>query len=91
MRPVVRLTRALTLVVQGAVLEGPAWRQQVDARIVIGADDVESMVGRWAGLDTRLAPQGLMTCAQYLAAGIDIDPCRTYYLINDDMAVGGRK
>ena len=87
-------TRAVDLLTEagatrGVLLEGPTWRQRVDARIVIGADGVESMVGRWAGIDTRLALQDLMTCAQYLMAGIDIDPACTYYFINDDMAPGG--
>src|SRR5438876_156551 len=36
------------------------------ARIVIGADGVETMVGRWAGLDTRVPARDMESCAQYV-------------------------
>ena len=44
------------------------------ARIVIGADGVETMVGRWAGLDTRVPARDMESCAQYVLQGIDFDP-----------------
>ena len=46
------------------------WR----ARIVIGADGVETMVGRWSGLDTRVPARDMESCAQYVLQGIDFDP-----------------
>src|SRR2546428_13552895 len=42
------------------------------ARIVIGADGVETMVGRWAGLDTRVPARDMESCAQYWLQGIEI-------------------
>src|SRR6266508_3439910 len=36
------------------------------ARVVIGADGVETMVGRWAGLDTRVPARDMESCAQYV-------------------------
>ena len=44
------------------------------ARVVIGADGVEAMVGRWAGLDTRVPSRDMESCAQYVLQGIDFDP-----------------
>jgi digeranylgeranylglycerophospholipid reductase len=47
---------------------------KVFAHIVIGADGVESRVGRWAGLDTRLHPKDIASCVQMTLTGINIDP-----------------
>jgi len=76
-------------VVRGVRVDGPSGRGEIAARIVIAADGVESLVGRWAGLDTRLASRDLMTCAQYLLAGLDIDPACTYYYVDEELAPGG--
>jgi len=37
---------------------------EIEARIVIGADGVESRVGKWAGLDCTLRPSDSLVCAQ---------------------------
>jgi len=57
--------------------------------VVIAADGVESLVGRWAGLDTTLSQSELMTCAQYLLVGINIDPSCCAYTIDEVVAPGG--
>jgi digeranylgeranylglycerophospholipid reductase len=59
------------------------------ARIVIGADGVETMVGRWAGLDTRVPSRDMESCAQYVLAGIDINPNAIYLQFSDAIAPGG--
>ncbi len=61
----------------------------IESHIVIAADGVEAQVGRWAGLDTQLALRDTMVCAQFLLAGIDIDPTCTYYTISEEFAPGG--
>jgi digeranylgeranylglycerophospholipid reductase len=38
---------------------------------VVGADGFESQVGRWAGIDTNLAPRDITTCLQYRLTNID--------------------
>jgi digeranylgeranylglycerophospholipid reductase len=45
---------------------------EVKCNVVIGADGVESRVGRWAGIDTKLALEDLETCFQYTLSGIDV-------------------
>ena len=55
-------------------LQGPRGEEEVHARVVIGADGVETMVGRWAGLDTRVAARDMESCAQYVVSNIEIDP-----------------
>jgi digeranylgeranylglycerophospholipid reductase len=61
----------------------------VEARVVIAADGVEAQLGRWAGLDTQLRLRDTMVCAQYLLAGIEVDPTCTCYFIDHELAPGG--
>jgi len=59
------------------------------ARVVIGADGVEAMVGRWAGLDTRVPARDMESCAQYVLQGINCDPDAIYLQFGDRIAPGG--
>jgi digeranylgeranylglycerophospholipid reductase len=62
---------------------------EIQSKIIIAADGVESQVGRWAGLDLQLPLEDTMVCAQYLLAGIEVDPTCTSYVIGFDIAPGG--
>src|SRR5204862_55884 len=64
---------------------GERWR----ARIAVGADGVEAMVGRWAGLDTRVPARDMESCAQYVLEGIDFDPDAIYLQFGEQIAPGG--
>ena len=68
---------------------GGAGEMEIESQIVIAADGVEAQVGRWAGLDTQLPLNDTMACAQFLLAGISLDPTCTYYTISDEFAPGG--
>jgi len=59
------------------------------ARVVIGADGVEAMVGRWAGIDTRVPARDMESCAQYVLQGIEFDPDAIYLQFGDRIAPGG--
>src|SRR5436305_426344 len=59
------------------------------AKVVIGADGVEAMVGRWAGLDTRVPARDMESCAQYVVEGIDVDPDAIYLQFGAGIAPGG--
>jgi digeranylgeranylglycerophospholipid reductase len=59
------------------------------ARVVIGADGVETMVGRWAGLDTRVPSRDMESCAQYVLQGIECDPDAIYLQFSEVIAPGG--
>jgi digeranylgeranylglycerophospholipid reductase len=62
---------------------------EIEARIVVASDGVESRVGQWQGLDCTLRPCDCLVCAQYLLAGIEVDPdCCDYYL-GPQLAPGG--
>ncbi len=61
----------------------------IRADVVIGADGVESRVGRWAGLKTDVALKDMETCAQVTAANIDIDPDSIHLYFSHKLAPGG--
>ena len=68
---------------------GPDGDGLISARLVIGADGVDGMVGRWAGLDTRVPSRDMESCAQYVVAGIDFDPDAIYLHFGEQLAPGG--
>ncbi len=68
---------------------GPGGELEVEAGVVIAADGVEAQVGRWGGLDLELPLADTMVCAQYLLAGVEVDPACTCYAIGYDLAPGG--
>jgi digeranylgeranylglycerophospholipid reductase len=70
-------------------LRGLRGEECVAARVVIGADGVEAMVGRWAGLDTRVPARDMESCAQYVLQGIDVDPDAIYLQFSSRVAPGG--
>ena len=59
------------------------------ARVVIGTDGVETMVGRWAGLDTRVPARDMESCAQYVLQGIEFNPDAIYLQFSNAIAPGG--
>jgi digeranylgeranylglycerophospholipid reductase len=59
------------------------------ARVVIAADGVETMVARWAGLDTRVPARDMESCAQYVLEGIDFNPDAIYLQFSSAIAPGG--
>ncbi|MEW5720683.1 MAG: geranylgeranyl reductase family protein, partial [Chloroflexota bacterium] len=74
---------------RGVKIRGGAGEMEIESQIVIAADGIEAQVGRWAGLDTQLPLSDTMACAQFLLAGIDLDPTCTSYTISDEFAPGG--
>jgi digeranylgeranylglycerophospholipid reductase len=75
--------------VSGLVATDGRSQVEVSARVVIAADGVESRVGQWAGLDNVLRPTDCLVCAQYMLAGIDIDPECCHYYLGEELAPGG--
>ena len=70
-------------------VRGPRGAELCRAKVVIGADGVEAMVGRWAGLDTRVPARDMESCAQYVLQGIAFDPDAIYLQFGDRIAPGG--
>ena len=63
---------------------------RVGCRVVLGCDGVESLVGRWAGLDTVITPDALDAAAQYLLDDLDnITPGCIEFHYSQTMTPGG--
>ena len=46
---------------------------RISANVVVGADGVESRVGRWGGIDTTLPLADVATCAQFLMCNVEVN------------------
>ena len=61
----------------------------VEAPLIIGADGVESMVGRWAGLKTRMSLIDIESCFQYVIYHPDIERDHLDFYFGREVAPGG--
>jgi digeranylgeranylglycerophospholipid reductase len=62
----------------------------VGAGVIIAADGIESMIARWAGMDTTLPVDRLDSAAQFLFEGVpDLDPSRMEFYFDTEIAPGG--
>jgi digeranylgeranylglycerophospholipid reductase len=59
------------------------------ADIVVGADGVESKIGKYAGIDTTLKPKDIVTSAEYTMAGIECDKEYCDFYVGKSIAPGG--
>ncbi|MEM1578813.1 MAG: NAD(P)/FAD-dependent oxidoreductase [Archaeoglobaceae archaeon] len=66
---------------------GEDW--EVETKILIGADGVESRVGRMAGIIKTLKMSEIESCAQYLMSKLEIDENYTYFYLGNELAPGG--
>jgi digeranylgeranylglycerophospholipid reductase len=62
--------------VAGLTLESEGKRWDVEAKVVIACDGVESKLGREAGIDTTIKLADIASGIQFEMAGVDIDPDR---------------
>ncbi|MFH1101795.1 MAG: NAD(P)/FAD-dependent oxidoreductase [Methanobacteriota archaeon] len=62
---------------------------EINADIIVGADGVESRVGRWAGIKTTLKPIDLETCAQYMLTNVDVEKEFCHFYVGKKYAPGG--
>ena len=60
-----------------------------ETKLVIGADGVESRVGKWAGIDTTLKSDEIEVCVQYLMTDIEFDSDYSYFWFGNEIAPGG--
>lgn len=62
----------------------------VGCDIIIAADGIESLVARWAGLDTVLPLNRVDSAAQFLLGDVpELDPSRMEFYFDDRFAPGG--
>jgi len=62
----------------------------VSCRIIVGCDGIESLVGRWAGLDTLISPEKMDSAAQYLLGNLaDFSPGVPELHLSAELTPGG--
>lgn len=62
---------------------------EIRGRIVVGADGVESRVGKWAGIDTTCHIRDMESCAQMTISGIEVDEDVLDFYFGDQVSPGG--
>jgi len=62
---------------------------EVRCNIVVGADGVESRVGRWGGINTAVSLKDIEPCVQYTVAGLDIRKDMLEMYFGNDVSPGG--
>ena len=62
---------------------------RIYANVVVGADGVESKVGRWAGIDTRLRPSNISICAEFLMCDIELNKDYSEFFLGSEVAPKG--
>ncbi|MBN1390112.1 MAG: NAD(P)/FAD-dependent oxidoreductase [Candidatus Thermoplasmatota archaeon] len=61
----------------------------VKARVVVAADGFESLIARWAGIETKLDIKDIDTCLQYEMVGIETDDRYTEFFVGRRYVPGG--
>jgi digeranylgeranylglycerophospholipid reductase len=62
---------------------------EIHADVVVGADGVESWIGKWAGINTTLKPYDLETCIQYTLSNIEYHSDYAEFYLGKKIAPGG--
>lgn len=87
-------TQAIELIKDNDKIKGVKAKQfdkeiEIYADIIVGADGVESKVGKWGGINTTLNPKDLETCCQYTLSNIDCKDAYCEFYLGKEMAPGG--
>jgi len=62
---------------------------RISAPVVVGADGVESKVGRWAGINTRLLPSNVSVGAEFLMCDIELNKDYSEFFLGREVAPKG--
>ncbi|MGZ4908670.1 MAG: NAD(P)/FAD-dependent oxidoreductase [Halobacteriota archaeon] len=87
-------TRATGLIVEHGAVKGVKMNKlgddfEIRSRVVIGADGVESQVGRWGGINTTLKLRDIESCAQYHVENVDVTQDMLQLYAGSQYAPGG--
>ena len=86
--------QATSLIKENGLVHGIKGKRMGDdfeamAKVVVGADGIESRIGRWAGIDTTLKLKDVGSCAQFLVTGIDVETLYCDFYPGNAIAPGG--
>ncbi len=75
--------------VSGVIVDVMGKKKEITAGIVVGADGIESRVGRWAGIKTHVGLNDIETCAQVTAVNISLEEDYCHFFFGQNVAPGG--
>ncbi len=75
--------------IQGVSVNHLGHRFLIRASVIVGADGVESRVGRWAGLHTQVSPEDMSSCVQFTLVHPKIVPDVAELRFGSKIAPGG--
>jgi digeranylgeranylglycerophospholipid reductase len=75
--------------VTGVKYEYRGEQKELNAKVIIAADGVESRVGRWAGLKTHINFRDMESAVQITAANIPVEQDTLYFYFGKDVAPNG--
>lgn len=76
--------------VAGVKFEQDGESKEIKSKVVIGADGVESRVGRWAGMKSFTKFRDMECCVQITATNLpDLDTSSCYFYFGENVAPGG--
>ena len=62
---------------------------EIESDIVVGADGVESNIGKWGGINTTLKLKDLETCCQYTLTNVECKDAFCDFYLGKEIAPGG--
>lgn len=75
--------------VEGVKVQHLGRGYKIHSKLVIGADGVESRVGRWGGLRTNIKMKDMESCIQMTLSNIKVDSKYVYFYFGREVAPGG--
>jgi len=75
--------------ITGLKFEHNGEKKEVKAKIIIGADGVESRVGRWAGIETHTKISDMECCVQYTISNLKLNSNACYFYFGKEVSPGG--
>ena len=75
--------------VKGVIVNHLGKDKKIYSNIVIGADGIESRVGRWSGIRTLVKMKDMESCVQYSVANIKVNQKQMIMYVGSKYAPGG--
>ncbi len=75
--------------ITGVKFEHNGEKKEVKGKIIIGADGVESRIGRFAGIKTHIKISDMECCVQFTVSNINVDASTCYFYFGENYAPGG--
>ena len=75
--------------ISGVKLDYLGEKRLLKAKLVIGADGIDSRVGRWAGIRTSVKMKDMESCVQYSVSNIDVSNNEMCMFMGKKYAPGG--